>query len=260
MSAAAFLVVCLLPAFGLDASADPGAGAVRNTEEYFPDEIGSRWRYTGRSRTDEVERIADVTFTNEVSAIGTTNIKGETVTIFRETNQGNKGPTDGFFRRDRTGITYYGSHPTTPFEQQLIPYRVLRFPLVMEGVFRQLEKKGVDMQVDLDGDGHPERADVVADVRVSAQTSVTVPVGTFPEALQMEASMTIAMTLTKSGRVVTSRDRITSWFVRGVGLVKYVEEIETPPLLEVRGDVTRVSEELDSYRLTGKEMVGAPRL
>ncbi len=259
ISAAVLLAACLLSGPARDAAAaDPGAREIQNTEEYFPDEIGSVWRYTGRSRTDVVERVSEVTFANEVSAIGTTNIKGETVTIFRETNQGNKGPTDGFFRRDQAGITYYGSRPTTPFEQQLIPYRVLRFPLVMEGTFRQLEKKGVDMQTDLDGDGHHERADVVADVRVSAHTPVTVPAGTFSDALQMDASMTIVMTLTKSRRMVMSRDRITSWFVRGVGLIKYVEKIEAPPVLETRGDVIHVSEELESYTLRG--LGGAPSL
>lgn len=238
------------------AGPNPAAKEIQNTEEYFPDEIGSVWRYKGRSRTDAVERIAEMAFINEVSAIGTTNIKGETVKIFRETNQGNKGPTDGFFRRDKAGITYYGSQPTTPFEQQLIPYRVLVFPLIMEGTFRQLEKKGVDMQADLDGDGRHERADVVADVRVAAHTPVTVPAGTFSDTLQIDASMTIVITLTKSRRVITSRDRITSWFARGIGLVKYVEEIEAPPVMETRGEVTHVSEELESYTLKGT--VSAP--
>src|SRR6266540_5413180 len=40
---------------------------VQNTEEYFPDGIGSTWKYTGRTRTETIERIADVVFTNEVS-------------------------------------------------------------------------------------------------------------------------------------------------------------------------------------------------
>lgn len=255
--AAIILTACVLPGSGPDAAGtNPATREIQNTEEYFPDEIGSVWRYKGRSRTDAVERISELTFVNEVSAIGTTNIKGETVKIFRETNQGNKGQTDGFFRRDKAGITYYGSQPTTPFEQQLIPYRVLVFPLVMEGTFRQLEKKDVDMQADLDGDGRHERADVVADVRVSAHTPVTVPAGTFSDAVQIDASMTIVITLTKSRRVITSRDRITSWFARGVGLVKYVEEIEAPPVMETRGEVTHVSEELESYTLKGT--VGAP--
>ena len=113
----------------LACAAGPTATEVQNTEEFFPDEIGSVWRYTGRTSAETIEQIADLTFTNEVTAIGTSNIKGEMVKIFRETNQGNKGPTDGYFRRDKTGITYFGSQPTTPFEQQLIPYRVLVFPL-----------------------------------------------------------------------------------------------------------------------------------
>jgi hypothetical protein len=206
---------CAVPSVGLDAAGSHSVlKEIHNTEEYFPDEIGSVWRYRGHSRTDMVERIAETTFSNEVSAIGTTNIKGETVKIFRETNQGNKGPTDGFFRRDKTGITYYGSQPTTPFEQQLVPYRVLAFPLVMNGTFRQLEKRDVDIQADLDGDGHHEQADIVADVRVVANTPVTVPAGPFNDAVQIDATMTIVISLTKDRRVVTSQDRITSWFVR----------------------------------------------
>ena len=248
----ALTLVCAFPRSGPDAAGtNPVAKEIQNTEEYFPDEIGSVWRYIGRTRTDTVERVSEVTFANEVSAIGTTNIKGETVKIFRETNQGNKGPTDGFFRRDKAGITYYGSHPTTPFEQQLVPYRVLAFPLVMNGTFRQLEKRGLDMQADLDGDGRHEQADVVADVRVVAHTPVTVPAGTFNDAVQIDASMTIVISLTKDRRVITSRDRITSWFARGVGLVKYVEEIEAPPVLETHGEVTYVSEELEGYTLKG---------
>ncbi len=229
----------------------PIAQEVQNTDEYFPDEIGSVWRYAGWTRTETIERIADATFTNEVSAIGTTNMKGDTVKIFRETNQGNKGPTDGFFRRDKTGITYYGSQPTTPFEQQLVPYRVLKFPLVVNGTFQQLNKKGVDMQTDIDGDGNHELADVVADVRVVGYTPVAVAAGSFQNALQIEANMTITVTLTKDRRVALSKDKITSWFARGVGLVKYIETIEALPVLETRGEVTSVSEELESYTVKG---------
>jgi hypothetical protein len=230
---------------------NPVVREVQNTEEFFPDEIGSVWRYTGRTRSETIERIGDLTFTNDVTAIGTSNVKGETVKIFRETNQGNKGPTDGYFRRDKTGITYFGSQPTTPFEQQLIPYRVLVFPLAIDGRFRQLDKKNVDMQADLDGDGHNERADVVADVWVVGYSPVTVGAGSFQNALQIEATMTITMTMSKDGRVVVSKDKITSWFVRGIGLVKYIEVVEALPTLETRAELTHISEELESYTLKG---------
>lgn len=229
----------------------PDVKEIRNTEEFFPDEIGCVWRYVGRTRTETIERIADVTFTNEVSTVGTTNVRGMTVKIFRETNQANKGPTDEFFLRDKSGITYYGSQPTTPFEQQLVPYRVLKFPLALDDAFQQLNKKDLDMHTDLDGDGRSERGDVLADAKVVGYESVTVPAGTFPEALRIDAVMRISITLTKNRHVTVSTDRITSWFVRGVGLIKYIEEIEAPPVLETRGEVTYLTEELESYTIKG---------
>jgi hypothetical protein len=252
------VLACAPAGGGYDAiGSSPTVREVQNTEEFFPDEIGSVWRYSGRTRAETIEQIADVTFVNEVSAIGTSNIKGETVKIFRETNQGNKGPTDGYFRREKTGITYFGSQPTTPFEQQLIPYRVLVFPLTLDGRLRQLDKKNVDMQADLDGDGQNERADVVADMWVVGYSSVSVGAGSFENALQIEATMTITMTLSKDHRVVVSRDKITSWFVRGVGLVKYVEVIEALPTSETRSELTHVSEELESYSLKGSKAGGS---
>jgi hypothetical protein len=233
------------------AESTPLLKEVQNTEEFFPDEIGSVWRYVGQSRTETIERIAGTTFKNEVRTIGTTNIQGTTAKIFRETNQGNKGPSDGFFRRDKTGIMYYGSQPTTPFEQQLVPYRVLNFPLVLGATIHQLKKTDVDLQVDIDGDEKPERGDVVADAHVAGYEPVTVAAGTFPEALRIDAVMTISITLSKNRHRAVSQDKISSWFVRGVGLVKYVETIESPPVLETRGDIAYLSEELESYTLKG---------
>src|SRR2546422_3268385 len=146
------LMIAMVIAGGATQAADnkPLLGEVQNTEEYFPDGIGSVWQYVGHTHTERIERISEVTFKNEVTTIGTSNMHGVMVKIFRETNQGNKGPSDGFFRRDASGIVYYGSQPTTSFEQQLVPYRVLNFPLVLGTTFRQLNKTNVDMQAALD--------------------------------------------------------------------------------------------------------------
>jgi hypothetical protein len=233
------------------AETNPLLKEVQNTEEFFPDGIGNVWNYIGHTHTETIERIAEIKFKNEVTTVGTTNMKGLTVKIFRETNQGNKGSTDGFFRRDNTGIMYYGSLPTTPFEQQLVPYRVLKFPLVLGSTFQQLSKVDIDMKTDLDGDDRPERGDVVAEAQVVGYEPVTVGAGTYPEALRIEAMMTISIKLSKSGQVAVSHDKVTSWFVRGIGLIKYIETIEAPPILETRGEITYLSEELESYTIKG---------
>jgi hypothetical protein len=119
----------------------------------------------------------------------------------------------------------------------------------MDRTFRQLNRKDVDMQVDMDGDGSHERADVVAHVRVVGHGPVTVAAGTFSDALRLEAIMALTISLTKDRRVVVSTDTITSWFARGVGLVKYLERVEMPPIRDTRGEVTHISEELESYTL-----------
>jgi hypothetical protein len=238
-------------AFAQAADSPPLPRALENTEEYFPDGLGSVWEYIGFTHTEKIEHISQITFKNEVTTIGTANMNGVMVKIFRETNQGNKGPTDGYFRRDNTGIVYHGSRPTTPFEQQLVPYRILNFPLVLGATFQQLNKTNVDMQADLDGDGHPERGNVVADARIVGYEPVTVGAGTFPEALRIDAVMTLSVTMSKNRNLAVSQDRISSWFVRGVGLVKYEEIIEAPPVLETRGAVTYLSEELQSYTIKG---------
>jgi hypothetical protein len=241
-------------------NSSPSARTLENTEEYFPDSLGSVWEYVGYTHTEKIEHISQVTFKNEVTTIGTSNMNGVTVKIFRETNQGNKGPTDGFFRRDDTGIVYHGSRPTTPFEQQLVPYRILNFPLVLGMTFQQLNKTNVDMQADLDGDGQHERGNVVADARIVGYEPVTVGAGAFPEALRIDAVMTLSVTMSKTRHLAVSQDRISSWFVRGVGLVKYEEIIEAPPVLETRGAVTYLSEELESYTIKGmvKASYGPP--
>jgi hypothetical protein len=238
-------------AFSQSTDSSPLPRALANTEEYFPDGIGSVWQYVGSTHTEKIEHISRVTFKNEVTTIGTSNMNGVTVKIFRETNQGNKGPTDGYFRRDDTGIVYHGSRPTTPFEQQLVPYRILNFPLVLGTTFHQLNKTNVDMQADLDGDGQPERGNVVAEARVVGYEPLTVGAGAFPEALRIDAVMTLSVTMSKNRHLAVSKDRISSWFVRGVGLVKYEEIIEAPPVLETRGAVTYLSEELESYTIKG---------
>src|SRR6185369_8968329 len=56
------------------ADSNPLLREVQNTEEYFPDGIGSVWGYVGHTHTERVERIADVAFQNEVTTIGTSNM------------------------------------------------------------------------------------------------------------------------------------------------------------------------------------------
>lgn len=179
---------------------------------------------------------------------GTKSLRGVTVTTFHDTNPGNHGVSDSFYRRDAVGIVYYGSEPGTPLEKQLVPYQIVRFPMKIASSFSQFDKKDLDFGTDMDQDGVNEKVNVQGESTVVGQESVTVPAGTFKDAVKIEARMQMNIRLSGAKKSVTGTDVMVAWFVKGVGLVKYVERQELSPLQD-RGMITEITEELESYEI-----------
>ena len=129
------------------------SGTIAHSEQYFPDEVGNRWTYRGQISEGPLQTIDLKVFSNVSSVTGTKAIKGLKVTVFHDTNPGNHGPSDSFYRRDVVGIVYYGSDPGTPLEKQLIPYQIIRFPMKVGTSFQQFDRSGLDFGTDMDRDG-----------------------------------------------------------------------------------------------------------
>jgi hypothetical protein len=224
------------------------AGIIAQSADYFPDQIGNEWHYRGQITEGPLQTIEHKFFSNVSSVTGTKTIKGMTVTVFHDTNPGNHGPSDSFYRRDSVGIVYHGSEPGTPLEKQLVPYQIVRFPMKVSTSFMQFDRKGLDFGTDMDRDGENEKADAQGDSTVVGRESITVPAGTFKDAVKVEARMHMQIHLSGTNRTAQGTDVMTAWFVKGVGLVKYVERQELSPL-EDRGMVTDIMEELESYEI-----------
>ena len=224
------------------------AGIIARSSDYFPDQIGNEWHYRGQITEGPLQTIEHKFFSNVSTVTGTKTLKGMTVTVFHDTNPGNHGPSDSFYRRDSVGIIYHGSEPGTPLERQLVPYQIVRFPMKVSTSFVQFNRKGLDFGTDMDRDGENEKVDAQGDSTVIGQESVTVPAGTFHEAVKVEARMFMQIHLSGTDRIARGTDIMTAWFVKGVGLVKYVERQELTPL-EDRGLVTDITEELESYEI-----------
>ncbi len=246
---ALLLIAAVLFAVSADeACAQPRARpeAIEDAHLYFPDAIGSHWRYRGRIEEWPLQKISESKGYINVSTVsGTQTIKGVTVTVFHDTNPGNHGPTDSYYRRDAVGVVYYGSSPGTPVERQVIPYQIVRFPIAIPSSFQQFDRRGIDFGTDVDGDGTQEKVDVDASVTVVGTESVTVPAGSYADAVRMEARMSLRIHLSKSKQSVVSTDVLTAWFARGIGLVKYTEHQEMPPAATDKGWITEITEELE---------------
>jgi hypothetical protein len=241
----ALLLGCV-PWSALLAAEDPSV--IAQSADYFPDQVGNTWHYRGQITEGPLQTIEHKFFSNVSSVTGTKPIKGTTVTIYHDTNPGNHGSSDSFYRRDSVGIVYYGSEPGTPFERQLVPYQIIRFPMMASSSFPQFNRKDLDFGTDLDRDGIDEKADAQGDATVLGQESVTVPAGTFKDAVKVEARMHMQIHLSATKKTAVGTDVMTAWFAKGVGLVKYVERQELSRL-EDRGVVTDIIEELESYEI-----------
>jgi hypothetical protein len=235
----------LLPALSI---AGDDLNAIGQSSDYFPDTVGSRWEYHGQITEGPLQTIDHKYFTNVSTVVGTRTIRGMTVTVFHDTNPGNHGPSDSFYRRDIVGIVYHGSEPGTPLEKQLIPYQIVRFPIKISSTIQQFDKKELDFGTDMDRDGVNEKVDAQGTSTVTGLETITVQAGTFKDAVKVEAYMRMSIHLSGTTRTVTGTDVMTAWFAKGVGLVKYVERQELSPL-EDRGVITEITEELDSYEV-----------
>ena len=118
-----WLVACwslaLAAGTGFTAYAASGSEVIVNADDYFPDTVGSRWRYRGEVVEGPLQKISTKQFMNVSTVKGTETIKGVTVKVFHDTNPGNHGPSDSYYRRDAAGIVYYGSDPGTALEDHL---------------------------------------------------------------------------------------------------------------------------------------------
>lgn len=224
---------------------------IQDAGVYFPDQTGNEWKYQGRIVEGVVNQIEDKTFVNVSKVTGKEKKDGVMVTVFHDTNPGDQGPIDSYYLRDVAGIRYYGSKPGTILEQQLIPYQIVRFPFELPSAFHQLDRKNLNLGLDLNRDGRAETVDVRATVRIEGQEAVTVLIGTYEKAIRMEAHMDLSVHLSGDGTRISGFDTMTLWLVKGVGLVKYIERQMVPMVGAGKDRLIEITEELEEARLQG---------
>lgn len=250
-----FWLVLAVPALATDSP----VLVIERVHEYFPDQIGNEWVYRGTINEGGLVQIAEkpTQFTNVSKVMGKEKQEGVEVTVFHDTNPGNQGPSDSYYRRDAAGIRYYGSKPGTTLERQLVPYQIVRFPLEIPSSFEQFNRTGLELGMDIDRDGEAEKVDIVAISSAQGQETVRVPSGTYPDAIRLEAKMTMQVHLSESGKIIQGTDTMTVWFARGVGLLKYHERQTIPSSRSENERIVEVTEELEKVTL-GTDIAFSP--
>jgi len=221
---------------------------ILESERYFPDDIGLQWTYNG-SVSKQIQRISD--YTNTAVVKGKIKKGGVPVVVFWESNQSNHGQAESYLLKDKDGITYFGGKPTTDLESQLVPYRVIQFPIVLGKTVLQVEKRNLAFDLDIDQDGAKERADTRAEVAATAIETVSTPAGIFHDTIKFQGTMTVWVTLSRDKRRVPILDTTTHWFAKDVGMVKQIEKLEFPEGFDGESSGTITTEVLTEYSKGG---------
>lgn len=193
-----------------------GPGDVSN---YFPLGVGDSWTYrvTGSGAWAGM-------WQDTVSVIGTTTIGGAEAYIVAESNAGGDGPTGNFYYvKDPNGIAIVGADD--PAERLLLPRWELRFPVEVGSQFVELDRRNLDVGIDIDGDGHGDPMDVFLTVRVAAIESVDCPAGRFSNAARIEVSGNVKFHLSRTAEVVDEALTDTIWLAPNVGVVRQLSTL-----------------------------------
>ena len=249
------IAVGLIAGWGGHGAGQVTPAVIHDAGVYFPDEPGNEWRYRGRITEGTVNRVKDTTFVNVSTVMGEEKKDGVRIMVFHDTNPGNQPPVDSYYLRDVAGIRYYGSKPGTNLERQLIPYQVVRFPLEVPSSFQQLDRKNLNLSLDIDHDNQAETVDVEATMTVHERESVTVPLGTYDNAIRLESHMRLLVHLSRDGTDVYGSDTLTAWFVKDIGLVRYTERQMMPTMEAGERRLIEITEELEAATLQGGSVV-----
>ena len=162
-----------------------------------------------------------------------------TTTVLSKSNpEGTGVAEDEYVVKDPQGLTEHGNSDAMDLlTRKLVPYRLMRFPLNSGSKFTQVHKS-IDYGQDLDGDGRNESAEVNAEVTVLTFEDITVPAGTFTNAVKVQTLATATVITTVSGVRVTVSGTETVWLASGVGVVRRTS------LIQGGGITESVTEEL----------------
>jgi len=184
--------------------------------EDFPQQLGMEWWYQGKILENDFES----SYVNRSRVEGKKNLQGVSLIVVSDTNPQDRGPVESYHRMDEIGVVYYGSMPADTLDEQLVPYRVLQFPIRVGSSFQQIDKKNLNLGEDLDGDWQDETVDIEAEVTVVRTESVTVPAGTYSDAILIKSQADMTIHLSSNRTTAPAEFTLMEWYVKGIGGVK----------------------------------------
>lgn len=205
----------------------------------FPFTQDNSWQY----QKTKVSGGFSQTFTNTVTRPGTKIVNGTSTIIYRESDPENtRTPQETYLVKDKSGITVHGNDDATDDITPLItPYLAYQFPLGPGSVLPVLSNRRILV--------NNLPFDLTFTLTVEDFESVTVPTGTFSNALKVVTTQSVVFAST--GETIGTATA-TDWIVPGIGFVKSIESSQGIGVNE------RSTSVLTAYNVDGQQSGGGP--
>jgi alpha-tubulin suppressor-like RCC1 family protein len=228
-----------LAAAALPGHSSQGPGDIGN---YFPFTDGVVWRYQGTIVRDNA---APVPFQNSVMISGSSVMNGiNTSVVLRSNPDGGGKSEEAYLSKDLTGISLHvsGSPPT----------KTVHFPLSPDVPITIVERKGVPLGQDLDGDGLNDTVDVKAEIVLKSFDAVTVQGGTYQNSARTEYVQVNTYHSSAFGGTATITITRTEWLAPGVGSIKRLDISQSQGFVQDGSETIteELAEFIPSFRFT----------
>lgn len=220
---------------GLDGPGDTGG--------YFPLEVGNLWVFRGTSSSSS----GSFDYHNTISINKTKNIDGFDALVLEETNSYGEGVFESYIFKDLNGIANLGSSDEGALGVQISKYWEGRFPLVVGESFVQLDRTGLNLGEDLDGDNINDSFDIRSVVKVIGFTdNKEVPVGTFNNVVHIRRNLNLDFILSSEPDLISATAQEDSYFAADIGF------LERSLSITIDGVTENFREQLAAYLVNGQ--------
>ncbi|MBE7939890.1 MULTISPECIES: hypothetical protein [Ramlibacter] len=188
------------------------APATGIAEGYYPVATGARWIWTLGSGDSAQLDVSTIT--------GTRSVGGAQAWVFSDSDPaGVFAPVESYYSKDSRAYTYRGTNVVADWVSAAIaPLELMRF----DGRFSAsplFDQAGLDIGVDLDGDGVSERADVKVNGTVESTDTLVTDLGSFSGTARLRYDIVGTVRLSTGGAVPFTQT-LREWRAPGVGALR----------------------------------------
>jgi hypothetical protein len=230
--------------FGNTIPPDSGPG---DAELFFPNSTGDAWYYDTVTtppvgpQSRSLERIV---------VSGQQVVLGQTASVFQDTVIDDPAapgtPTGSYYYKNAGGLAFMGDDdPSDTAGTQFAPYVEALFPLSPATV-ASFGKNGVNIGVDLDGDGRAETANLTLTAKVVDFEPLDTAIGSLQRTVKTSESLDGSIILSSGSSSVPFTSLTTTWSAPGIGIVKRTVSVT------VQGKTQQLEFDIRGYVAEGK--------